>query len=545
MIQTTLSVPLEVRPESAARLSALIDQFKRDEDRPKEGGENFERLLKGLPMVHFMSMSVFEDASYDPIFIIEANFDGPAVPFCAAFEEIAGDTIREMILCCKRPRDGEGGLYDKAIDGPAGSIAEYLKARTQPPSVFHHGNRGMTRDRILQEAELFDAIRKELDAEDSLSPEPYRRLSAADLRKALHTRMATEHRWLNEPAEDRFPTLQRIGDVWRLLFFATQVLLALVLPGIIAAALLPHDIYVGAVLLLAFAAAAWAFIIRAPLEGTKVETDFSLWKFLFRNIWMIVGGLIVVVAVPVVLGVAAVAILGFLTDLVPVKFVDWRDPVIGTILLGELSLILVGAGIVLWLRFLERRDSSQDAPPIDEDEVAKMARHEDWVSQNHMGSIVHIRPGILRTIIVKAGHRGLGLLLRVTATNGYLGSMRTVHFAQWAFLNNSGRLLFFSNFDQSWGSYLDDFIEKAHTGLTLAWGCGVGFPPTRFLIYDGASHGRRFKNWALASRTVSRFWFSAYPKLSVDQIERNFRIAEGLRNSNMSEDQLEAWVRDL
>ncbi len=260
---------------------------------------------------------------------------------------------------------------------------------------------------------------------------------------------------------------------------------------------------------------------------------------------MIVGGLIVVVAVPVVLGVAAVAILGFLTDLVPVKFADWRDPVIGTILLGELSLILVGAGIVLWLRFLERRDSSQDAPPIDEDEVAKMARHEDWVSQNHMGSIVHIRPGILRTIIIKAGHRGLGLLLRVTATNGYLGSMRTVHFAHWAFLNNSGRLLFFSNFDQSWGSYLDDFIEKAHTGLTLAWGCGVGFPPTRFLIYDGASHGRRFKNWALASRTVSRFWFSAYPKLSVDQIERNFRIAEGLRNSNMSEDQLEAWVRDL
>ena len=49
MIQTTLSVPLEVRPESVARLSALIDRFKQDEDRPKEGGKNFERLHKGLP----------------------------------------------------------------------------------------------------------------------------------------------------------------------------------------------------------------------------------------------------------------------------------------------------------------------------------------------------------------------------------------------------------------------------------------------------------------------------------------------------------------
>ena len=48
-------------------------------------------------------------------------------------------------------------------------------------------------------------------------------------------------------------------------------------------------------------------------------------------------------------------------------------------------------------------------------------------------------------------------------------------------------------------------------------------------MLDGASHGRQFKNWALASRTVSRFWYSAYPDLTVDQIERNNRIANGLR----------------
>jgi hypothetical protein len=169
-----------------------------------------------------------------------------------------------------------------------------------------------------------------------------------------------------------------------------------------------------------------------------------------------------------------------------------------------------------------------------------MVRREDWVAQNHMGSIVLIKPGVLRTVIIRAGHLGLGLLLRVTATDGYLGSMRTVHFAHWAFLNNGSRLLFLSNYDHSWESYLDDFIEKAHTGLTLAWGCGVGFPPTRFLIYDGASHGRRFKNWALASRAVSRFWYSAYPTLTVDQIERNNRIANGLCRKRMSEEEARA-----
>jgi len=216
----------------------------------------------------------------------------------------------------------------------------------------------------------------------------------------------------------------------------------------------------------------------------------------------------------------------------------WRAPlwtydgaapsVLWTIILGVFSLIATLPAIVLWLRWLEQHDSSQYAADIDPAKVAAMARHEDWVSQNHMGSIVHIR-----------------LLLRVKATEGYLGSMRTVHFAHWAFLNNSSRLLFFSNFDQSWGAYLDDFIEKAHSGLTLAWGCGVGFPPTRFLIYDGASHGRLFKNWALASRSVSRFWVSAYPHLSVDQIERNYRVAKGLRARTLSAEDATAWVRDL
>ena len=139
----------------------------------------------------------------------------------------------------------------------------------------------------------------------------------------------------------------------------------------------------------------------------------------------------------------------------------------------RLSIKVVGLGflsgvffmapvVVLWLRWLERRDSSQDAPPVDERLLGEMARREDWIPQNHMGSVVLVKPGILRTALFRAGHRGLGLLLRVLATDGYLGSMRTVHFAHWAFVNNGSRLMFFSNFDHSWESYLDDFIEKAH-----------------------------------------------------------------------------------
>ena len=98
--------------------------------------------------------------------------------------------------------------------------------------------------------------------------------------------------------------------------------------------------------------------------------------------------------------------------------------------------------------------------------------------------------------------------------------------------------MFFSNFDHSWESYLDDFIEKAHAGLTLAWGCGVGFPPTRYLVQDGASYGQQVQELgARLSMAVSRFWYSAYPDLTVDQMERNHRITNDLRKASLQDEE--------
>jgi len=213
--------------------------------------------------------------------------------------------------------------------------------------------------------------------------------------------------------------------------------------------------------------------------------------------------------------------------------------------LGLLSFPFSAMAILFWLRLLELRDSFQDAPPVNEELLRQMAQREDRVVQNHMGSVVHIKPGLLRAVLIRAGLRAVGLAVRVFATDGYLGSMRTIHFAHWAIVNNGSRLMFFSNFDGSWESYLDDFIEKAHSGLTLAWCNGVGFPAARFLIFDGASHGRRFKAWARHSMALSQFWFSAYPEYTVNQIERHARVAEGLRRRTLGPKEAGIWCADL
>lgn len=552
-MQTTLCVPLEVRPESSSRLSALIDELRQTEDKGTDPDlENFARVIHDIPTLHFMSISVFTSADYDPTFILEANMDGPPGVFWGQIEAAFGEKLREMLRCCKKPLDRDGPLYS-AITAPGthAPVAPYMEARTQWPSAFHHGNRGMTRDRILAEAALFDGIRAQLDDPALHSTDVYRGLPATQVHHQLREALMPTFGWLNTPPPPRIPPKDRARDIIRLMLFVIVLLLVLSLPGVILASVLPARTYLLLVLVLAGVLALAIYLGRKALPGTRMPTRFHLWGFLIDRVWMIVG---FVGAAAILATLVRMPISIFWTMLL--NLLEGRTFSTHGIsfwlmtthtLLGFLSLIVILPLVILWLRYLEKRDSSQDDPPLDADVLRDMARQEDWVAQNHMGSIVRIKPGVLRAILIRAGHLGLGLLLRVirTSREGYLGSMRTVHFAHWAFLNNRSRLLFLSNFDQSWGSYLDDFIEKANVGTTLAWGGGVGFPPTRFLIYDGSSNGRKFKAWALASRAVSRFWYSAYPKLTVNQIERNNRIADGLRQPALAEQEAKTWMTDL
>src|SRR6266481_3400707 len=111
MPQTTLSVVLEVEPASVGLLSKLIEDLKKNEVHGPGVMEPYGRLKWGVPTLHFMSMSVFQGADYDPLFVIEANFDGEPGPFWAQVEATLGDDLRAMLRCCKRPLDSDGPLY--------------------------------------------------------------------------------------------------------------------------------------------------------------------------------------------------------------------------------------------------------------------------------------------------------------------------------------------------------------------------------------------------------------------------------------------------
>jgi hypothetical protein len=615
MGQTTLSVVLEVVPASAGRLSGLIDKFKNEKTILGSGAviKIYDRLQSGVPTLHFMSMSVFQGADYDPLFVIEANFDGQPGPFWAQVEATIGDHLRPMLRCCKRPLDSDGPLYD-AITGSDSRypLAPYLERRTLPPSVFHHGNRGLDRERILREGKLFIETRVELGQSNPSIPNPYRGINAQQIHQRLRAALLGKFPWLGEPAPARITARERAGDLLRLFGFLLVVLFTLSIPGLLllvffrafapewASWFLALDLVPLLMLLIVPVIAGLVlFATRSARPGEAAPTrSGGLSPSMKNDLTSFANPVTLFVTVVIVLGLLAVAIaavgaavqsvfdvalrpaflqmsqafqeaygegffhalgqalrafnhalyqgiLSFVPAVVGAFKQSW-GPMVRLAIVGIYTVFVFSIpAIFVWLRWLERRDAHHDAPPVDQRELRMMTHLEDWIPQNHMGSVVLVKPGVLRMALFRTGHLGLGLLLRVLATDGYLGSMRTVHFAHWAFVNNGSRLMFLSNFDNSWDSYLDDFIEKAHGGLTLAWGSGVGFPATRFLVLDGASHGRQFKAWARHSMAVSRFWFSAYTDYTVDQIERHARIADGLRKATLARKEAATWARDL
>ena len=524
MVQTVRDVVLEVQPASAERLRALVSAVNAAEEASEP---KYERMRRSLPGLHFMSMTVFSDDQYDPLFVLEVNFDGAPGPFWAGLEAVLGPALRDMLRCAKPPVRDSAELFAAVVaSGSQAPIAPLLEACTVRPALLHQGDRGLDRCMIEREGSLFAAAR-------ALADDPaLRTLTPVAIHAALRAELAPRFAWLAEPARPRVPWLEQGADWLRLIGFGLLALALLGLPALLLWGACPTLLWPITWVLAAI------FCLHRLLDLERADPRLS------RTSWASGAATGVSLALGMADAVSSLRAgrLGWLWTR------PWSHP---WAWLGWMTLLfLTGAvaaamALATWLRLLERADSSQDAPPQNAVELDRIARSEDQIAQNHMISIVHVKPGVLRAILIRAGLWGLGLFLRATRRDGYLATMRTIHFAHWALVSNGARLMFHSNYDGSWESYLDDFIEKAHWGLTLAWTNAVGFPSTRFLAFDGATQGRRFKAWARSSMRESLFWFSAYPAFTVNQIERQFRLAEGLRRTTLSDAEAQTWLLDL
>ena len=150
---------------------------------------------------------------------------------------------------------------------------------------------------------------------------------------------------------------------------------------------------------------------------------------------------------------------------------------------------------------------------------------EDGSPQNALTHLVSPKPGQLRAFLLRFVLWGVDQLGKYVYQHGSLGAIPTIHFARWVILND-GRLLFFSNYDGSWESYLGDFVDKANEGLTGVWSNTHEFPPTTLLVFGGARQEERFKVWTRRNQLVTQVWYSAYPDLSVRNVHAAARLRE-------------------
>jgi hypothetical protein len=146
---------------------------------------------------------------------------------------------------------------------------------------------------------------------------------------------------------------------------------------------------------------------------------------------------------------------------------------------------------------------------------------------------------------------------RVFFTEGRLGDAPGIHFGHWHVIDGGRRLLFCSNFDGNFGGYLDDFINGASVGTTLAWRwtelnrrfpAAAGqpavlepraFPPTRFLAFRGVKCELKFKSYARDSMLPSLYRFDI-SRLTIDEINRATALRDALsgKRSEPSDDQI-------
>jgi hypothetical protein len=173
-----------------------------------------------------------------------------------------------------------------------------------------------------------------------------------------------------------------------------------------------------------------------------------------------------------------------------------------------------------------------------------IAETEDHALQNALTHLVSLK-GPDRLGVLRASHGYIDVMARTHFDEiGQLGGIPTIHFAKWLLVDGDSRLLFLSNYDSSWESYLGDFVDRAAVGLNLAWTCTEEYPRTFLLALQGATDEERFKAWSRSHQRPTQVFYTAYPELSIAALNNNTWIRNGLHSPPGAAD-LRAWFRRL
>ncbi len=483
------------------------------------GAESMAECLDSTGIVHFASLSSIADHDgANPTIIFELNVDGAVLP-----------ALQAIAARAKAPLEQ---LFAEAGFRPGADLAEFLHERvvklTLKPwgatGLNFFGTPGMSVSQIDVQTKLAGFVRTVvLDRLRTHAHEGDRALATLNhVRRVIMQQAGSSgattadgDRLTEVAAQHEYDKALLVPSRHRLLLADWQ---PVTYWGAFKAFLRSDRVWIAAVPFAATYAFWLAWILsRYPLHALRLS---CVWTHLLAYRWCgtamtsAAHGLAIVLAMLGALGAA---------------LVTWA---------------FVGAAAALYLRhFKEARD------PVDRRQasLARMAaigasENNPGTVQNHIMAVGTMKPGLFRKLVHAFALWAIAIAIRFYYRPGFVVTMGTIHFARWWRVPGTDRGVFFSNYDGSWESYLEDFITRARWGQSAAWSNWQGYPETRFLILKGAQDGDAFKRWVRLQQQPVPLWYSRYPALTTDHIRTNALIHHGLarvRNDAEARD----WLR--
>lgn len=236
-----------------------------------------------------------------------------------------------------------------------------------------------------------------------------------------------------------------------------------------------------------------------------------------------------------------------LTAPAPTPF-DWRVRNFLNLIFVPVALLLLSPFLLLYLpvflfqlRHWETGDPAV-APALDPHHAAELEAMENHDVTNQFSVFGSLKPGLARLWSMRFFLWVTDYAARHIFNRGGLARVSTIHFARWIPFDGGKRMLFSSIYDGSLESYMDDFINKVGYGLNITFSNGIGYPRTRWLIFDGCQDEQTFKRVLRRHQLPTDVWYNAVPGVTAANKHRNSMIRDGIETESMTDEAIREWA---
>jgi hypothetical protein len=193
--------------------------------------------------------------------------------------------------------------------------------------------------------------------------------------------------------------------------------------------------------------------------------------------------------------------------------------------LKKSRLDLLAVGLKLGHRDPQKAIRLREKLMFDQDRYRELRRKEDRGCQNELTAFVAIKSNWYSKLLLRGALSFAQY--RAKTANGSLSNIFTIHFLRWVIFDldtiageKTSYLLFESNYNGSWDSYIDDFIRNARPMMNLVLGNCIGFPK------GGCEDIESFKQHIRTHQFPAQIFYSAYPDRNVKNIRGDLDVCD-------------------